>query len=406
MTSHFFFVTDGGSLATPPAIYFAPAARESGAITIPLPNLFNSNAEPVSEAPFSFTTDPFAITVADGTGGAWDFSSCSSGVPFRSTLATAYVDLLGQLEPFLNFGAPGPGNIFSMLQQIISTGMPLTFAETLFYRYSYMFLTGNGASWVDLVPGMRLRIESQAYQTINPSATTPLNGFVPSGTTYAELGTNALTGSAFLGFNPFLSTAMPDVAPNTVVFSTAAIGGAVDIIGQSAYRLAYWRLCFPPFALASAGSQGWAGTQQNATLIGAATRADLETATASFIANGVLSSGAAVYFDGRTIITPEIAVILAGQRVWVPLGTTLRNVLESLTPIPYFGAAGIEVDAVRPAPLSRALAPDVTKWTGPSTAAFELTRGSGGYQYYTKWLMDSFDVPLQSGDVIGLALPS
>lgn len=421
MGDSFFFLENGGSATTPPGVYLAGKPVDAGKgppIQVELPDIF-TDASAVSQPPFSFSVDPYRITIDNGPGGAWDFSiltfsNSNVNLQFRPALAVAYTSFLAQVAQYLNLGATQSSGV-ALLQQMISGAMPLTFQESLFYRYSFLPASAsfnadlnaydgpaNAPAWVDLVPGMRLRIESEAYQMISPSTSNPLNGFVSNGTTYVEIGSNVV-GAPQLAVNPFLTQALLSVTLNTVQPSTAAAGGIVDLVGQ--YKFPYWRLCYPQLLLPSAASQGWAGSQQNVTLLGAPSRAALEAVTQAYVANGVVdASGVGVYFYGRTVVVPEIAVFIAGRRTWVPLGTSLRNALETVTALPYFGAAGIAVDTGPPV-LYRGVPPG-KKWRGPAWAPVQLGSGTGGYQYYSTWLGDSFDLPLLAGDVINVALPS
>jgi hypothetical protein len=415
MSGSFFFLEDDGTTATPPAVYFASKPvdhRHPPPVHIDLPKMFLPGLVGFSQGPFSFNPSHFLtpdrITVDNTAGGAWDFSNCTAtSPPFRLALATAYVAFLAQLEPLLLPAGSGTAASFALLRQLVAGAMPLTPAESLFYRYSFMSSgvdlaqSSNAAAWVDLVPGMRLRIEGESYQGIDPSTANPLNGFVPSGTTYAEVGTSAAAAGR-LGLNPFLTQAVGSVTPDAILSATSAVGGVADVTGQ--FQLPYWRLCYPALPLTSAGSQGWAGTQQNATLLGAPDRATLEQQTQAYAANGVVTSYAAAYFNGRVMVTPEISIFVAGQRAWVPLGTSLRNVLETLAPVPYFGAVDLDVEP-KPEVLSRALPPS-SRWAGPAWAPVQLAKSGDGYQYYAAYGTDSLDLPLVAGDVVTLALPS
>jgi hypothetical protein len=60
---------------------------------------------------------------------------------------------------------------------------PLQLSEALFYRYGFNAVSG----YVDLMPGMRLRIEYGSFQSIGPGQ--PLNSFTGSGVGYYEIST-------------------------------------------------------------------------------------------------------------------------------------------------------------------------------------------------------------------------
>lgn len=412
MESSYYFAP---AAAPAPILYRAPRQEWSEptdlpALTIPIPNLFGGKPPTVSNAaPFAFDADAMVITVASGAGGIWDFSPCANGVQFRPALAAAFVSMLTQIEASIMTPRVDP-NAVGFIQQSVAVRLPLTFAETLFYRYSFMF-TGPQqtppapGSWVDLLPGMRLRIDSEAYQMINPSGRTGLNGFVPAGTTYIEVGSWAGNpGGA--GLNPFLTEAV-----NSVEASSSGIAGAADLMNFAAFEPQFFRLLYPPSGLKPASSLGWNGTQFNATILAAPTRAALEQQTQYYLANGTVTGGTATWFNGRCLVTPEIPVNVAGQWRWAPLGTTIRNVLEGITAMPLLGLFGLGVSdsaslaCWRSIPQPFLEAGPEPGWRGPQWAAIQIA-GTGGYQYYEfDNGIDSFDLPLIGGDIVTVAMP-
>ena len=120
-------------------------------ISIFLPNLFTTTpTTPVTQGPFTLTTTsgddpvtvPYKVTVPSNST-VWQFDN----TPIRA-VATDFVQFLLLLEKQgLQPGGAG------LIQHALSQYLPLTFAETLYYRYRFDPVNG----FIDLTPGMRLR---------------------------------------------------------------------------------------------------------------------------------------------------------------------------------------------------------------------------------------------------------
>src|SRR5919198_1292001 len=103
----------------------------------------------------------------------------------------------------------------------LAQALPQTFAETLYLRHGFDPVN----RYVDLNPGMRLRIDFEAHQAVDP-ASSALNGFVGAGGTTADV--VQLPSSQYgvvTAIDPFLSSlqgfAVP--APN------GGAGGGADL---------------------------------------------------------------------------------------------------------------------------------------------------------------------------------
>ncbi|MEW6130185.1 MAG: hypothetical protein AB1757_24325 [Acidobacteriota bacterium] len=304
------------------------------------------------------------------------------------------------------------------IAQAVAESMPLSLAETLYYRYG--FDAQNG--YVDLLPGMRLRVESAINQTMSTLApVSSLNGFVPGNVAYYQVARLTDTsGNQRIAFDAFLGSNRPPTIP----VSTGGIGGIIDLQQSNAARR-YYRLFYPP-QLAPGNRPDNAALYDNVTLIGADTLSDLYAATAAYLQGQTCATVAkgnlpiiCSYFRGRAIAVPEIGVCVntpfGAQSLSVPVGTTARNlfdlsgcsnfplVVEDLpTSYPtyqYFRTFGLA------APFK---SPQDAPFRGAPPVNFALlTYGSGGnnptFQYSGQ---DVYDLPVAKGDLLNLYFQS
>jgi hypothetical protein len=234
--------------------------------------------------------------------------------------------------------------------QAIADWVPAPPVETLFYRYALSpgFAAGTTA-YVDVRPGMVLRIDTQNSQFISP--TSPLNGYVSNDSLRISIASfPAANGQRMVGFDPFLATIS---APKIVSASGSPIlaGGEIDLQQVSGAR-PYWRL-FYPSSMAAPSSPGTLDIASNVVLVGAATLADLNVATRSYpaIGSGGTPPTISFVFYGRAVAVPEIPVTLqvANQPSaleYVPLGTTIANVVERFKTLPISSASSSQGIAV------------------------------------------------------------
>jgi hypothetical protein len=360
--------------------------------------------KPITSGPFTISPPTskaayYALTAAGAD--ITDFSTATSNVPIRAKLRADVTALLTSLEPQLV-----PGGL-ALVRRTLSEALPQTFAESLYYRYG----CDPANRYTDIHPGMRLRVDWQSHQPIDPSAQNstatafnPLNGFVGTGTSYIDvIEIPSSSGTLLTGFDAFLSS----LASVAVAANSGGAAGAIDLQGN-AFAYPYFRLFYPQTFPTSDGIGSTAQTA-NAVIYGAATLADLEAATQSYLANGVFNGkGSAAYFRGRATVVPEIAVLLQGATTYVPLGTTMRAALQRFGPVPRLNPASITIGSLPPQwfyrwqyTINPALVPGtVPAWVPFAKRQVTLDAASGGgYQYYSAAL-DSFDVPLLGGDMI------
>jgi hypothetical protein len=364
-----------------PYLYLAQAANQQPTVTVPLDQVFTT--PPSGTLP---AAAPFAVQQGSGKvvyqvavdPSIWKFDDS----PIRSAVRTGFDDFLKALD------AQGlKGGRLALIRGWLAQVLPQTFAESLYFRYGL----DVAQRCVELGPGMRLRVDFQAHQAVDPG-TSSLNGFVSTGRGYVEVGQVAGAQSGLvLGFDPFLSR----LQGFTVGASTAATGGLVDLQGP-AHQLPYWRLYYPASYPGSDGT-GFAGPAQNPVLIGASTRAVLEAAGAQYVGDGSIASNAVgVWFRGRVTVVPEIPVLVQNQVRHITLGTTLRDLFAGFEPMPWVpGAMSTQFLSRLASPLT---ATNDLQWQ-PLRTYQVVSLGSPAYNTYADTL-DAFDLPLVGGDSV------
>ena len=289
--------------------------------TTTLPQIFSSisDANSVTSGAFSLIQSNTSCTLAIAPTGA-----TATDI---STLEADYQTFLTLLESQTTGLIPGALNVVKIR---IAERLPMTIDRLLYYYYGLD--TTNGA--VDLQGGMRLRVDYQNYQFVHPADKTANTGFVSSGSAYYHLNSSLAptsTGiSSQLSFDPFLLTVQPFVKSD---IATLGASGIIDVFGAG-YEQPYFRLIYPS-QLSEVASQG---TERVPTLVGAPTLTALNTATGDFQDSGVVPTTGTdlnvFSFRGRATVIPEIAVFIQGQPVFVPLGTTLRQLCEQSVGVP------------------------------------------------------------------------
>lgn len=238
----------------------------------------------------------------------------------KLTLALTNVNLEADYRAFmqqLSGLAASPASV-ALVQRRLAERLPVSIGGGLRYYYSY-----TDGQHVDLVGGMRLRVEYQNYQFVHPVDKTAQSGFVGSGTAYYSLNFQSDAAGEYLSFDPFLS-AVP-----VAVTTSETVSGLVDLL-QPGYRKPFYRLVYPDNFVPASGT---VGAERVTVLIGADSLSDLEQATTYYRSPNqatVVPPGdvALAYFRGRATLVPEIAVFVQEQPLHVPVGTTLRQLAE------------------------------------------------------------------------------
>ncbi|HEY6786440.1 MAG TPA: hypothetical protein VI365_03930 [Trebonia sp.] len=364
-----------------PYVYCAQAEGRQPNIAIGLDQVFlvpPTGALPTSP-PFALVagSNPFAYQVTANSS-VWNFDRS----PIRPAVRTGFDGFLQAMD-----AAGLKGGRLHQIRGWLAQALPQTFAESLYFRYGF----DASQRCVELSPGMRLRIDFQSHQSVDPG-TSALNGFVSSGRSWIEIGQlPGSQGGQVLGFDTFLA----QLQGFTVSPSTAGTGGPVDLQG-AAYQMPYWRLYYPSVYPSSDGT-GFVAAAQNPVLIGAPNRAALETAGSQYLSDGTISPTAVgVWFRGRTTVVPEIPVLVQAQLRYVTLGTTLRGLLAGFMPLPWLAGR------VQSGFLSRLNTPldndgPHIRWT--PLAPYLPVGLDSTYNQYSDTL-DALDLPLVGGDSI------
>jgi hypothetical protein len=307
----------------------------------------------------------------------------------RATLMSNFVDFIQNIETqFELAGVLIPGATFRIRQQV-ADWLPAPPLETLFYRYSLSpGFSGGTVPFVDIRPGMRLRLETQTSQFLTPSS--PINGYVSTGR--FEFFVNSIptsSGGRVVTFDPFLGTIK---SPTISGASTSPVvaGGLIDLQPVSGQRT-YWRLFYPQ-SIPAPSQPGDLTTTDNVMLVGAQSLCQLNSVTNNQLQCNTtgLPSNITVIFLGRVIAVPEIPVWITarGQTLlqYVPLGTTIANLVERYTVLPLNPGQNVAT---------------TNRMTTASTSGPTVPVG-----FYTTGLSaipsTMFDVPLIAGDSVTL----
>jgi hypothetical protein len=218
---------------------------------------------------------------------------------------------------------------------------PKTFPEAMRYYHGLESPDGTPGTagfptLVDIKPGMRLRIENAAWQQPpgNPSNPSPFQGYVGTGTTYLSISKQ----ENFLSFDPFLGHIDQHAGIPRVEGRSNLGSGSLDLhVGYG--RQPYFRLYYPDNYFKSQVPQGPPRPAEDILLIGGPSREVLApTECRTLLDRAVWSDSAAtdplgkqrllMAFRGRAAVIPEIQVEINGETTFVPVGTTLRQVLD------------------------------------------------------------------------------
>lgn len=263
----------------------------------------------------------------------------------------------------------------SLIQARIAERLPMPLEEVLFYHYGL----DKTQNQVDIKSGMRLRVEYQNYQFVPRSDRRAIQGFVGSGSGLYEVNHFQLGGGTKLSFDPFLTGMEMKVSG---VNGTNSTGGLLDL--STSKLNAFYRLKFPAeFADTSVNRDAFRATQ----LIGANTYGELDSSSKTLKRNML----------GRAIIIPEILVYVKQTPVYIPLGTTLRQLLERSSGLP---ATGLFIEnASASTILSTSFTMSRLVHEGHNSKPIHKSMDLGVYAKFTSGA-DLFDLPLVKGDRI------
>jgi hypothetical protein len=279
-------------------------------------------------APSRPLVDVGAFTLAPAARpGTWQVGISSDlwsfpGGPYRQQTVTAFTSFLRQVQALE--GASLQVGATEVLRTLLAPRIPATFAESLFFATGFFAQDNPPRCYVDLSPGMRVRIDFQERQFVPANFPGPLSGFVGGGSLTATVSSIPRAGGGSrLTLSPFLTAArLPAVPP-----SPGGAGGLIDLaIPPGGVR--HLRVCYPPGGFVDPSSGGVAAAKGNVTLLGANDLGTLEDATTAYYTSGQPVAPLVAYFRGRATVVPELPCFVDSAPQYVPLTTTVRHLLE------------------------------------------------------------------------------
>jgi hypothetical protein len=327
-------------------------------------------------------------------GDVWTFA----GPGYRLPLLSAFDEFLQQAEGLEGSTLrPGAAEAFRAL---VAPRIPATYAESLYLSHGVFSQDNPARGYFDAQPGMRLALQFEERQFVPPNAGTGLlSGFVGGAavtTDVVSLGSGS--GSPRLGLDAFFAAVrLPPVPP-----AAGGGGGVIDLVGATA-GARHLRVCYPARSFPGADGPGTVGASGNVALLGAADLATLTAATDGYYGSGDAGANLVGYFRGRTVIRGQIPLLVNGtQLCYVPVGTTVRQLLEPFRVLPRLPHI-VDDDASAALNYRRYL---------PGLGVTELYRPDG-YQKLTlaggdgpdSSGADALDLPVLAGDAMSLPGP-
>lgn len=376
-----------------------PPARE---ITLYLPQLGLTpgalGTDPIVSGPFTIASSgdadlPYELTIA-ADAAVWAFDTTS----IRPALQAHYVELLTRLEsPGEGLGGASPYGIY-LVQSAIARMMPQTFDEQLYYNYGLSLSTGAGSAFVDLRPGMVLRVVLGDYVSINEqSLPTWLNGYAGATVFDFEIGAYHTNGAWRVGFDGFLNqlaahNALQVPAPFKSVSGAgqSGVAAALDLYYPQLQQ-AYYRAFVPATLLSPSSTANANQVNLNFAIVAAASFTAINAAAPD------PQQYATAYFRGRSTLEAMIRVCVDGTQRLVPVGTSLGNLLEQLQLRPNVKghSGGLRLLRARGAGSTAVAAADNL------TAQLEVMLDwQGGAVYAAGSGYDGYSLPLLAGDLI------
>ena len=389
----------GTDAITVPVYLLPPSFTYGQPTTLQVNQLYLGPADKVglnySNADFSFSfasknpnppyqANVYAQITLAGNANIW---KCAPAA--RATLATNFQALLSWVETTLELpGLIVPGGTGRIARSVIDL-LPMYFDEVLAYRYSLSTgLAAGTNAYVDLLPGMRLLLETSISQFVAPGS--PQNGYVSTATMPITIGSVAgANGRRTLTCDPFLGTINAPVVSGASGAVRVA-GGLVDLQAPGLAR-ARWRL-FYPTTMAPANQPGSVALAGNVGLVATDTLSQLAAATAQYPTPVTTSDPSTTLYSvflGRALAIPQIPIWLTanGQTAveYVPIGTTIANIIERYTDPP-LGTPGNVVTVMRN-----------VYGTSPASVRFTLAQ-------LPATPLGMYDLPLLAGDGLTLTV--
>ncbi|TGX54325.1 hypothetical protein E5A73_09475 [Sphingomonas gei] len=381
----------GSDAANPPAQAIVQYLPQLGLTATAL------GSDPIVSGPFTVEPSgdaslPYKLTIA-ADASVWIFDTTA----VRKALQTAYVSLLTSLEaPGESLAGASPYGIY-LVQAAIARMMPQTFDEQLYYNFGLSLSTSAGSAYVDLRPGMVLRVVLSDYVSINEqSLPTWLNGYAGATVFDFDMGSYHTNGAWRVGFDGFLSQLaahnalqVPPPFKSTTGSGQSGVAGAADLYYPQ-FQQPYYRAFVPATLLSPSSTASANQANLNFAIVAAASFTTINAATPN------PQQYATAYFRGRSTLEAMIRVRLDGTERLVPVGTSLGNLLEQLQQrAPTAGRSGVR--------LLRASGPGQTGTISATSLAAQLEvmlDWQGGVVYAQGSGLNGYSLPLLAGDQI------
>jgi|GEM_PF-4363024 len=243
----------------------------------------------------------------------------------RSLLQAAYSDFLSSLDAqeanaYMRLGGA------RIVRARLVENMPLPVDEWSLYAYG-LNIENNS---VDLQAGMRLAAYYGNYFFENPTGTGEVSrGFGGTGATY--IGIHSVPNSNALMFNPFMTGQYAQVDPPELPtgVDVNVVASPVDLAALD--PKAHYRLFYPTASFTSIDKASLE-VSENVSLVGANCYGNLgstpNSSPQTLNCNGNPEVVGSTLFWGRVTLVPEIQVQVNGESRFVPVGTTLQNLIE------------------------------------------------------------------------------
>ncbi|MDT3395911.1 hypothetical protein RKE29_04505 [Streptomyces sp. B1866] len=333
-----------------------------------------------------------SVKVDIKNGNAW---KCGPGA--RAQLAENFTDLLIWIESECERKGVLVDGATRRVARAVTSTLPLRADEVL--RYHYALSTGRREGeakvYADLLPGMRLRLDTSVSQYLGPAR--PLNAYVPASRTSVLIGSVPTEdGPRAATFDPFLGAVdTPDVASGDG--PARLVGGMVDLHPRGAAR-SHWRL-FYPTTMQNPCQPGSTGLDDNAGIVAADTRKLMKEATEAYpkpAGDGADRPTLYYLVLGRAVPVPEIAVWVSQPNKglhsyeYVPLGTTVADIVKRFAEVPLASNSNL-VSVFRRLPT----------WDFPQISFSAWYEGTK----LPALPAEMYDLPLVAGDQVNISQP-
>jgi hypothetical protein len=244
----------------------------------------------------------------------------------RKALYDAFKDFIIALDGLEADQSLAPGGA-RLITQTTAQYLPLPLLEVALYYYNlvnkqlYPFL-GTTQTYTDVVPGMRLQVYYSDVYNAPTSATKTLAAY--AGTGSDEITVNSVPASGKVVFDAFLNEVRVNLPKGTKARTASGVADLMVADEQKPYNRLFYPTAPNSFRAVNVSNYD---PLKNAVLVRAGNYKDLTDYT-SRLSSYIQTPGIATQFFGRTEIVPEISVRINGSAEYVPVGTTLKQIVE------------------------------------------------------------------------------